>query len=77
MDILMIRMLKEKRQTEGTSMNVLVEKPIRDKDIPSRMKATVIGLRLSYFEISQPESGSPKRELMGMHSRIVPSSASL
>jgi hypothetical protein len=41
------------------------------------MKAAVIGLRLSYFEISQPESGSPKSELIGMHSNIVPSSASL
>ncbi|HMG89274.1 MAG TPA: hypothetical protein VK589_04420, partial [Chryseolinea sp.] len=69
--------LNEKRQIDGTSVNVLVEKPIRDKDIPSKMKATVIGFRLSYFEISHPESGRPKRELMGINKSIVPSSASL
>ena len=73
----MIRMLNENRQTEGASTNVLVENPINDNDIPSIMKATVMGLRLSYFEISHPESGNPKRELIGIHSKSVPSSASL
>ena len=75
--MLMIRILNEKRQIEGTRVNVLIANPIMDNDIPSKMKATVIGFRLSYFEISHPERGRPKRELMGIHNSIVPSSASL
>jgi len=73
----MMRMLKEKRQIDSTSMTVFVEKPINESDMPSNMNATVIGLRLSYFEMSHPDKGSPRRELIGIHNNIVPSSASL
>lgn len=73
----MMRMLKEKRQIDSTSMTVFVEKPINESDIPSNMNATVIGLRLSYFEMSHPDKGRPRRELIGIHNNIVPSSASL
>ena len=75
--MLMIRMLKENRHIDDTSIAVLVEKPMSDNEIPSKMNAMVIGLRLSYFDMSQPESGRPSKELMGIHNNIVPSSASL
>jgi hypothetical protein len=77
MDMLMIRILNENRQIDGTSMNVLVEKPMSERDMPSKTKAAVMGFRLSYFEINHPDNGSPKSELIGIHSNIVPSSASL
>ena len=76
-DMLMIRILNEKRQIDNASIIVLVEKPISVSEIPSKMNATVIGLRLSYFEMSHPERGRPRRELIGIHRSKVPRSASL
>ncbi len=73
----MIRVLKEKMETAAISMKVEGAKPINESDMAIAINPMVIGIRLSYFETSHPESGRPAIELIGINSRIVPSSASL
>ena len=58
-------------------MKVVVAKPIKESEMASIIKAAVIGTRLSYRDTSQPDIGKPTNELMGIKSRMVPSSASL
>ena len=77
MEMLSIRMLKANRQMANTSVTVELASPIRVRQTEKATKATDKGTLLSYLVISQPEKGRPMRELMGMASSIVPSSASL
>ncbi len=51
-------------------------KPINDKAVACINRAPDKGTLLSNFVINQPDMGRPINELMGMVSRIVPSSAS-
>jgi hypothetical protein len=51
--------------------------PIKVNDKATAVNPTVIGILLSYLETSHPDSGRPINELMGMQSKMVPSSASL
>lgn len=75
--ILMIRILKENKQIDATSVTVVVAKPINERDTASKMNAAVNGTRLSYRDTSQPDIGKPINELIGMKRRMVPNSASL
>lgn len=75
--MLRMRKLKANKQIERIKVNVVVAKPMLHKLIDSMMKANVSGTLLSYRETSHPEIGRPINELMGMKSKIVPSSASL
>ena len=72
-----IRNAKEKKQIENTSIGVLTLKPISITEIPNMQKAAANGTLLSYFDTSQPESGNPIIELIGMKSKMVPNSASV
>ena len=76
-EMLSMRRAKAKKQMENISMGVLTLKPINSTATPSRQKAVANGIRLSYFDTNQPESGKPAMELMGMKSKMVPSSASV
>lgn len=75
--ILMILMLNEKRHMEGISKAVVLAKPIMESANARKINAAVTGTLLSYRDTSQPEIGSPTKELIGMKRRIVPNSASL
>jgi hypothetical protein len=70
-------MLKENAHNETISAKLLVANPIAHNANANAIKPNNIGMRLSYFDTSQPDIGSPISELVGMNKRIVPSSASL
>ena len=72
-----MRKLKDNSEMEATSHGVLHAKPMPKMAIESSKNPPVNGMRLSYRETSHPENGRPIIELIGMNSRIVPSSASL
>jgi hypothetical protein len=77
MEMLSNRRAKANRQTEAISAGLLLEKPMNEIEAASKMNAADSGIRLSYRETNQPENGRPISELIGMHSKIVPNSASL
>ena len=77
MEILMIRVLNASTETETTSVNDVVAKPMKNSEAAIIIKPAVIGILLSYRDTSQPEMGSPIKELMGINNRTVPSCASL
>lgn len=76
-EMLSIRSAKAKKQIENTSIGTEGLIPISNVDMPSMTKAAASGILLSYRDTSQPEIGNPIIEVIGMKSRIVPSSASL
>jgi hypothetical protein len=75
-DIFKIRIQNENKQTDNTSNNGVVAKPMHVKAIEKNTNDTISGTRLSNFDTSQPEMGSPIKELIGIAKRMVPSSAS-
>lgn len=77
MEMFNILRLNAKKQIEKIRAAFDVEIPIRARDVARHKNAIAMGQRLSYLETSHPETGSPNNELMGIKSRIVPSSASL
>src|SRR5687768_11987794 len=72
-----MRMQKEKIHNEAIRAVVDCANPTRIMARHMAEKPIVRGSRLSKRETSHPETGRPTRELMGMNSKIVPSSASL
>lgn len=76
-EILKIRALKEKKQSEATSKKGVSAKPIHVRATVKNRIATINGVRLSNFDTSQPEIGNPISELIGIASNTVPNSASL
>jgi hypothetical protein len=77
MEILIILKLNENKQMDETTVNVELEIPIQKSAIEASAKEKINGTRLSYLETRKPETGSPIIELMGIHKRMVPNSASL
>jgi hypothetical protein len=77
MEILMILKLNENKQMDETRAIVELEIPIQKSAIEANVKEKISGIRLSYLDTKKPETGSPIIELMGIHRRIVPNSASL
>jgi hypothetical protein len=77
MEIFNMRRLNANKQIEQINATCEVEIPMKAREVARRTNAAAIGSRLSYFETSHPEIGSPKRDVIGMKSRIVPNSASL
>lgn len=72
MAMLTILMQKEKIKTDATNMKIELEKPIAMRDKLKNKNATIIGILLSNFETSHPESGRPTSELMGSTSSRFP-----
>src|SRR5690349_1527089 len=77
MEIFIIRMLKENAQTAAASKIVELAKPMAIRASANDTNPVMIGPRLLNLETSQPESGNPINELMGIHNSCFPNSASL
>ena len=58
-------------------MTIFCEKPIMLNATVNIIKPAANGTRLSYLDTSQLETGSPAKELIGMHSNTAPNIASL
>lgn len=76
MAMLNILILNENRNSAMISERVVSARPISSKLRALTIKAAVRGILLSNFDTSQPDNGSPIRELTGMVNRIEPNSAS-
>jgi len=76
MDMLNMRVLKENRNKAMTKAKELLAKPIKERQMEFSRKATVRGILVSNLATSQPDKGSPIKELTGIVRRIVPNSAS-
>ena len=72
-----IRMLNAYMETPQIKKNVEGAHPMQARAIAKDKNPTVMGLRLSKRDTSHPEIGKPIRELIGIKSKTVPSSASL
>ena len=69
-------MLKEKMQSEIISAVLESANPMKVSAMDIATNPNDNGMRLSNLDTSQPDTGRPMRELIGMNSSIVPSSAS-
>lgn len=72
-----MRKLNDNIDMDATSNTVEGANPMPTIEIDKSRQPTVRGIRLSYRETSQPDTGTPSNELSGMKRRIVPNSASL
>ena len=76
-EIFDIRIINENVNTAITSVSIPGAYPIPAKEITNNTKETNRGTLLLNLATSQLEIGKPIRELMGMTSNKLPSSASL